>query len=101
MDQASWGPSDTEVGNALAVGFLPWMATQYGLTNSAPPNLLLWPDNAPSTPVDCDSGTCFRDNYTSYPLHTRFFLNGMYNPDQLRQRVFWALHKIDVTSMLS
>ena len=100
LEQASWGASDAEVGNVLSAGYLPWMGAQFSLFNSAPPNLGLWPDSAPNTPFDCTSGVCFRDNYTSYPLHTRFYLNAMYNPDQLRQRVAWALHKIDVSSML-
>ena len=33
-----------------------------------------------------------------YPLQTRFFLNGMYSPDQLRQRMAWALHRLVVVS---
>ena len=58
----------------------------------------LWPDNAPRIPWTAPAGICHRDNYTMYPLHTAFFTNAMYNTDQLRQRVFWALHKIDVAS---
>jgi len=98
LEQATFGPSDGDVGSVLGAGYLPWMGAQYSMFNSAPPSLGLWPDSAPSSPVDCTSGICRRDNYTLYPLYTRFYLNAMYNPDQLRQRVAWALHKIDVTS---
>jgi len=98
LEQASWGPSDADVGTVLSQGYLPWMGGQFSLFNSTPPTMLLWPDNAPTTPVDCTTGTCHRDNYTMYQLQVSFFKNAMYNPDQLRQRVAFALHKLDVTS---
>jgi uncharacterized protein (DUF1800 family) len=100
LEQATWGPTDGDVGGVLGVGFLPWMAGQYSLINSPYPSLLLWPDNKPTDPVDCTSGICSRDNYSMYLLQTGFFKNAMYNPDQLRQRVAFALHKLDVSSAL-
>src|SRR5207253_1627932 len=39
-----------------------------------------------------------RDNYRNYPLQLRFFSNALYGPDQLRQRVAWALYKVMVVS---
>ncbi len=33
-----------------------------------------------------------------YPLQKQFFLNALYGPDQLRQRVAWALQKFLVVS---
>ncbi len=33
-----------------------------------------------------------------YPLQNRFFVNALYGPDQLRQRVAFALHQILVVS---
>jgi uncharacterized protein (DUF1800 family) len=33
-----------------------------------------------------------------YPLQRQFFWNALYGPDQLRQRVAWALHKLIVVS---
>ncbi len=59
------------------------------------PTLPLVPDNAPA---GCEDVPCRRDNYSTHPLHTQFFRNAMYQPDQLRQRVFFALHKLDVIS---
>ncbi|MEP6994581.1 MAG: DUF1800 family protein [Acidobacteriota bacterium] len=98
LEQASWGPSDGDVGTVLSQGYLPWMASQFSLYPSYYPTMLLWPGTAPSSPVDCTTGTCHRDNYTMYPLHTRLFLYAMYNPDQLRQRVVWSLHRLNVAS---
>jgi hypothetical protein len=96
LEQATWGPSDAEVGAVLGQGFLPWLAGQNALPASSYPNSLypLWPGD---TPDSCDD-TCYRDNYTSYRIQNRFFTNALYQPDQLRQRVAWALHKIVVVS---
>jgi uncharacterized protein (DUF1800 family) len=41
---------------------------------------------------------CNRDNFSVYPLQRTFFTNSLYGPDQLRQRVAWALHQILVVS---
>ena len=98
LEQATWGPNDGEIGGYLSSGVLPWMAGQYSLSGSLYPVQQLWPDTKPTTPVNCTSGICSRDNYSMYPLQTRFFINGMYGQDQLRQRVAWALHKLVVVS---
>ncbi len=39
-----------------------------------------------------------RDNYTLYPLQKQFFTNALTQPDQLRQRVAFALHQLIVAS---
>jgi hypothetical protein len=43
---------------------------------------------------------CARDNYTLFQLQLQFFRNAVAAPDQLRQRVAWALSQIMVTSGL-
>jgi uncharacterized protein (DUF1800 family) len=45
--------------------------------------------------------TCNRDNYTAWVLQNEFFSNALTGGDQLRQRVAWALHEIDVVSQLT
>ena len=101
LEQATWGPKDSEISGVLGVGYLSWMAAQYSLPASIYPPQNLVPD---STPPSCGDGTgatppnCRRDNYSTWPLYTTFFTNALYQPDQLRQRVFFALHKIDVVS---
>ncbi len=42
--------------------------------------------------------TCARDNYTVYLLQSQFYFNALTGPDQLRQRVAWALSQVDVVS---
>ena len=96
LEQATWGPTDADVGAVLGQGVLSWLAAQYAAAPSTYPNSLfpLWP---PDTPNSCDSN-CQRDNYSSYRLQNRFFTNALYGPDQLRQRVAWSLHKLVVVS---
>ncbi|MGB8337925.1 MAG: DUF1800 domain-containing protein, partial [Burkholderiales bacterium] len=43
---------------------------------------------------------CERDNYSIFQIQTRFFKNAIDKPDQLRQRVSWALSQILVVSAL-
>jgi uncharacterized protein (DUF1800 family) len=96
LEQATWGPSDSDVGAVLGQGMLPWLAAQYGAAASSYPSSVfpIWPGDRPSS---CDD-VCYRDNYSSYRIQNRFFTNALYGPDQLRQRVAWALHKIVVVS---
>jgi len=96
LEQATWGASDSDIGAVLGQGYLPWLAAQNAAPASTYPNSLfpLWPGDSPSS---CDD-TCLRDNYSSYRLQNRFFLNALYGPDQLRQRVAWSLHKLVVVS---
>jgi uncharacterized protein (DUF1800 family) len=96
LEQATWGPSDSDVGVLLGEGILNWLAQQYSAPASSYPGSLfpLWP---PDTPSSCDD-VCQQNNYSSYPIQNRFFLNALYGPDQLRQRVAWALHKVVVVS---
>src|SRR5262245_32444708 len=94
LEQATWGPTDGEIGKLLGTGILPWLAGQYSAPASTYPQPTLWPDDVPGS---CDD-PCYRDHYTMYPLQTRFFTNALYGPDQLRQRVSWSLHKLVVVS---
>ena len=101
LEQASWGPKDSEIASVLGQGYLPWLAAQYSATMSGYPAQNLVPD---SVPPGCGDGTganppnCRRDNYSTFPMYTTFFTNALYQPDQLRQRVAFALHKLDVVA---
>jgi uncharacterized protein (DUF1800 family) len=98
LEQASWGPTPAEVNRVKALGFNAWLNEQFNATPTGYPNMQLMP---PTSDAGCPTGTpttCARDNYTFYPLQKQFFTNAMYGPDQLRQRVAFALHKIIVVS---
>jgi uncharacterized protein (DUF1800 family) len=56
------------------------------------------PQNPTTTCTNTGPSTCNRDNYTAYALQNTFFFDALTGPDQLRQRVAWALTQIDVVS---
>ncbi len=101
LEQATWGPKDSDISGVLGQGYLPWLANQFSLPASGYPAQNLVPNNVPDS---CGDGTaanppnCRRDNYSTYPLYTTFFTNALYEPDQLRQRVAFALQKVDIVS---
>jgi uncharacterized protein (DUF1800 family) len=55
------------------------------------------PTSSPGDP-NYNQTVCNRDNFSIYPLQRTFFSNALYGPDQLRQRVAFALHQIQVVS---
>jgi uncharacterized protein (DUF1800 family) len=94
LEQATWGPTGTDLAHLQSIGMVAWLNEQFNMAASSYPSMALWPNNQPST---C-TGTCGRDNYSMYLLQRRFFTNAMYGPDQLRQRVAFALHQLIVVS---
>src|SRR4030095_15943450 len=53
-----------------------------------------------SLPVP-DQTVCNRDNFSMYQVQRTFYGNALYGPDQLRQRLAFALHQIMVVSAAS
>ncbi|HZB44922.1 MAG TPA: DUF1800 family protein, partial [Pyrinomonadaceae bacterium] len=104
LEQASWGPTNAEVARVKSIGIRAYVNEQLNapVTNPAKgsnyPDLAFPPDD---TNVGCPTGSppeCGRDNYTMYPIQRAFYTNSLYGPDQLRQRVGFALHQILVVS---
>ena len=94
LEQATWGPTSTDIAHVQAIGAAAWLNEQFNLPASSYPNMALWPSTVPLT---CDTN-CQRDNYSTYLLQNRFFTNALYGRDQLRQRVAFALHELLVVS---
>jgi uncharacterized protein (DUF1800 family) len=104
LEQATWGPRGdvSDLQHIRSVGIPAYINEQFNtppLFVDAPSNLF---SNYPATPLypinqplPCDA-TCVRDNYTLYPLQRQFFTNALTQPDQLRQRVSFALHQLIV-----
>jgi len=80
------------------MGFRTWIDDQFTQPASSYPTMPLYPTDSsvgcPSASPTPAPATCTRDNYSMYPLQVRFFQNALTQPDQLRQRVAFALHKI-------
>ena len=99
LEQSSFGPTPQMVERVRRQGFAAYLDEQFRLKVSAMPTL---------KPVDndvnkfCEPGDggklCRREHYSQFPLQTRFFQNALSQPDQLRQRVAFALGQIFVVS---
>jgi len=97
LEQATWGPTPALVQHVQSLGFDGFLDEQFNAPASSYPTLPLFPTTRDTTA--CPNGSaCQRDNYTMYPVQNRFFVNGLYGADQLRQRVAFALHQIIVVS---
>jgi uncharacterized protein (DUF1800 family) len=79
LEQSTFGPTPALITQLQASGFVPFLTSQFAATQST------FPD--PATGVN-----------TITPTAQIFFTNAMSNPDQLRQRVAFALSQIFVTS---
>jgi uncharacterized protein (DUF1800 family) len=79
LEQSTFGPTPALITQVQASGFIPFLTSQFTATQST------YPDPA----VGVTSIT---------PTAQIFFTNAMSNPDQLRQRVAFALSQIFVTS---
>jgi uncharacterized protein (DUF1800 family) len=104
MRQATFGPTESEVQRAASMGAAAWIDEQLAMPATQYPAYPWAPANRPDTcvdnralPVRPDS-FCARDNYSLFPLQLQFFRNALSQPDQLRQRVAFALSQIMVTS---
>ena len=88
LTQASFGPSDTQIDSLAAGGYAAWLAQQRAL----PPSLVL-------PYMRAQSGTV--DPLQTIPFHLfrqAWFVRVLGAPDQLRQRVAFALSEILVVS---
>lgn len=114
LEQASWGPTAADIAHVKQVGFKAYLDEQFSapVTNLAKgsdfPDLVFPLDDQPtacptSSPGDpnYNQTVCNRDNFSVYPLQRTFYSNALYGPDQLRQRVAFALHQILVVSAAS
>ena len=106
LRQATFGPTESEVERVVALGASAWIDQQLALPATQYPVYPWVPFARPDScvddrtqPVRPDS-YCARDNYTLFQLQLQFFRNALAQPDQLRQRVAFALSQILVTSGL-
>ena len=107
LEQTTWGPTAADLAHVKAVGFRAYLNEQF----SAPVTNMAKGSNYPDLPFAAEDGTacptsqptpdqsiCNRDNFSMYQVQRNFYSNALYGPDQLRQRVAFALHQILVVS---
>ena len=103
--QASFGPSEALVSEIQGLGVASWIDQQLAVSGS---RFTSGGDDRIHTRTSqvafCDSGKqkdnvyCWRDWYSTEPLSWDFFRNAASQPDQLRQRVAFALSHFLVVS---
>jgi len=100
LEQATWGPTDSDLAHLRSIGMQSYLNEQFNTpplfsdVQSNYPLTTLYPVNQP---IPCDA-TCIRDNYSLYPLQKQFVTDALSQPDQLRQRVAFALHQFIVVA---
>ncbi len=88
LDQATWGPTPASIAQLQQMGFENWLNAQFALNAS----------DLPNEPVIDSNGK----PYTNLAnVQRAFFENALTEPDQLRQRVAFALSEIWVVSQTS
>jgi uncharacterized protein (DUF1800 family) len=107
MSQATFGANSLLENRIRRFGYSTWLEQQMDegiFISYAYPEFPLQP-TVPLSTCDGDTQpddipiTCFRDNYTMYPLQNWFYREALYNEtQQFRRRASWALHQIFVTS---
>jgi len=84
LDQASWGPTMADVAHVQSVGLQGWITEQFAIPQTQIPQ-------PPATlPTYCNTSVAC--------VQQSFFQNAINGPDQLRQRVAFALSQIFVIS---
>lgn len=105
LEQSTFGPNEALVAHVLNLGAAAWVDEQLAAAPTTYTSFPPWPATRPATCVD-DKTTipvtatsyCARDNYTLFQLQREFYRNAVMAPDQLRQRVAFALSQILVVS---
>jgi len=105
VDQATFGPTAADVDRAFALGAAAWVDEQLGQPASGYPQSVFFYESLDesegckfSAARDTAIYRCAEDQLTLFKLRSRFFTNALFAPDQLRQRVAWALSQILVVS---
>jgi uncharacterized protein (DUF1800 family) len=103
-EQATFGPTPSLLESIRSRGAAAWIDEELAKPATRFPSTAPVPLQRPETcvddrtrPIGADS-FCFRDNYTPFQLVREFWKNAIGGPDQLRQRVAFALSQLLVVS---
>ncbi len=98
--QASFGPTTALVDQITGASLNGWLDQQFAATGSTYADLAtrVVSRSYCNMMTGAAATICGRDFMSSTPVAMRFYSNAMQQPDQLRQRVAWALSEILVAS---
>jgi uncharacterized protein (DUF1800 family) len=104
LEHSTFGVAEGDVARVQRLGIDAYLDEQL----AAPPTHYAgYPYVPPTPPADCvydpaaptsAASLCSRDNYSPFQVQRHFFIQALNNPDQLRQRVAFALSQIFVVS---
>ncbi|MDQ6618350.1 MAG: DUF1800 family protein [Pseudomonadota bacterium] len=111
LNQATFGATQAEAARVKTMGLAAWISDQFAQPTSGYPDAKYNRIQLQQT-VDCGQKDanganyaasapefiCYRDNLTPTGMARDLFTNAVSKPDQLRQRVAWALSQIHVVS---
>ncbi len=105
LNQSSFGPTRATLARVKDVGVSAYLDEQIAQPASGYPDsdfYYLSLDESPACSFAASrtsaAYTCARDQLTLFKFRNQFFTNAVYKPDQLRQRVAWALSQLFVVS---
>jgi uncharacterized protein (DUF1800 family) len=104
LEQATFGPTPSEVTRVAALGYNAYITQQEAIPATGYSGFAYVPHHETTgciydvTAPASAASICARDNYTLYQVQRQFFENALTAPDQLRQRVAFALSQIFVVS---
>ena len=93
LQQASFGPTSADIARVVSLGQTAWLDEQLAMPAAA--------SYVPYIQQKYDLGDAYRPggtNYTAQWVSQRFWANAANRPDQLRQRVVFALHQTFMVS---
>jgi uncharacterized protein (DUF1800 family) len=104
LEQATFGVTANDVAHVQSIGINAYITGQLAYPPTQYTGYTYTPHTAPagcigdgSNPPDASS-LCARDQYSPFQVQRDFFTHALNNPDQLRQRVAFALSQIMVVS---
>ena len=104
LEQSTFGVTAADVAHVQAIGIDAYISEQLAYAPTQYSGYSYTPHTAPagcigdgSNPPDASS-LCARDQYSPFQVQRDFFTHALNNPDQLRQRVAFALSQIMVVS---
>jgi uncharacterized protein (DUF1800 family) len=107
LEQATFGVTASDVAHVQSVGISAYINQQMAYPPTQYTGYSYTPHTAPvgcigdgSNPPDASS-LCARDKYSPFQVQRDFFMHALNNPDQLRQRVAFALSQIMVVSSVT
>lgn len=96
--QATFGPTKGVVDQIMSQGTTAWVDGQLAATGSTYSDYLSKTYAQPSCDTATDVALCIQLKFRAQQVATRFYQNALTKPDQLRQRVAFALSQMIVTS---